>query len=184
MEELGLLLKSRYPLVVVESQEEDRLIALLASLCRELKLAFFTWSVTDGLIRWGQPQPVYQTQEPLKALQHIDSARLPAAYLLRDFHPYLTDPALVRRLREIAQENAPLGVTLVFSSPALQLPTELRPLAAHYTLRLPDETELRQAMMDTFRGLNQNQNFAFRLNEAEQTQLLRNLKGLTLDQAR
>ncbi|MGH9862641.1 MAG: AAA family ATPase, partial [Candidatus Acidiferrales bacterium] len=121
---------------------------------------------------------------PLKALQHIDSARLPAAYLLRDFHPYLTDPALVRRLREIAQENASLGVTLVFSSPALQLPMELRPLAARYTLRLPDETELRQAMMDTFRDLNQNQNFAFRLNEAEQTQLLRNLKGLTLDQAR
>lgn len=96
MEELGLLLKSRYPIVCVESQEEERLAGLLSSLCRELNLAFFTWSVTDGLCRQGMDQPVYETQEPLKALQHIDSARIPAAYLLRDFHPYLGN--LWRRL--------------------------------------------------------------------------------------
>jgi SpoVK/Ycf46/Vps4 family AAA+-type ATPase len=184
MEELGLLLKSRYPIVTVESHEEDRLVALLAALCRELNLAFFTWSVTDGLCRHAREQPVYETQEPLKALQHIDAARIPAAYLLRDFHPYLSDPRLVRRLREIAQENAALGVTLVFSAPSLELPVELRPLAARYRLRLPDEKELRQVMLETFKDLNQNKNFSFRLNEAEQAQLVRNLKGLTLDQAR
>ncbi|MGH9803720.1 MAG: AAA family ATPase [Candidatus Acidiferrales bacterium] len=184
MEELGLLLKSRYPIVTVESQEEDRLVALLTSLCAELNVAFFTWSVTDGLCRHGREQPVYETQEPLKALQHIDSARIPAAYLLRDFHPYLSDPRLVRRLREIAQENAALGVTLVFSAPSLELPIELRPLAARFRLRLPDERELRQVVLETFKDLNQNKKFAFRLNEAEQAQLVRNLKGLTLDQAR
>jgi SpoVK/Ycf46/Vps4 family AAA+-type ATPase len=184
MEELGLLIKSRYPIVCVESQEEERLVSLLERLSHELKLAFFTWSVADGLCRREFGQPVYETQDPMKALQFIDSSRMPAVYLLRDFHPYLNDPRLVRRLREIAQENAPLGVTLVLSAPTLTLPPELRPLAAHYNLRLPDEKELRQVVLDTFRDLNRNQNFSFRLEEEELGRLARNLRGLTLAQAR
>src|SRR3990170_5647208 len=184
MDELGLLIKSRYPLIGVESDEEERLVQRLDSLCRELNLAFFTWSVSDGLCRRGLDQPVYQTQDPATALQHIDSARVAAVYLLRDFHPYLSDPRLVRRLREIAQQNAAFNVTLVLSAPSLELPPELRSLAARYRLRLPDETELRQAVLDTFRDLNRNQNFSFRLNDSEMAQLVRNLRGLTLEQAR
>ena len=184
MDELGLLIKSRYPLIGVESDEEERLVQRLDSLCRELNLAFFTWSVSDGLCRRGLDQPVYQTQDPATALQHIDSARIAAVYLLRDFHPYLSDPRLVRRLREIAQQNAAFNVTLVLSAPSLELPPELRSLAARYRLRLPDETELRQAVLDTFRDLNRNQNFSFRLNDSEMAQLVRNLRGLTLEQAR
>src|SRR3972149_4295995 len=119
MDELGLLIKSRYPLIGVESDEEERL-----------------------------------------------------------------DPRLVRRLREIAQQNAAFNVTLVLSAPSLELPPELRSLAARYRLRLPDEAELRQAVLDTFRDLNRNQNFSFRLNDSEMAQLVRNLRGLTLEQAR
>ncbi len=184
MDELGLLLKSRYPLVVVETAEEERLVARLATLSDELKLAFFTWSVSDGLRRGNLEQAVYETQEPLKALQHIDSARIPAVYLLRDFHPYLNDPKLVRRLREIAQQNAAHSVTLVLSAPAVDLPVELRPLAARYQLRLPEEKELREVVLETFRDLNRNKNFSFRLTDAELVLLVRNLRGLTLDQAR
>jgi SpoVK/Ycf46/Vps4 family AAA+-type ATPase len=184
MEELSLLVKSRYPIICVESHEEERLIGLLERLCQELKLAFFTWSVADGLCRRELGQPAYESQDPMKALQHIDSSGLPAAYLLRDFHPYLNDPRLVRRLREIAQASTKREVTLVLSAPTLTLPPELRPLSAQYHLSLPDEKELRQVVRDTFRDLSRNKDYSFRLKGEELDRLVRNLKGLTLDQAR
>jgi len=184
MEELSLLIKSRYPLICVESHEEDRLIALLERLCQELNLAFFTWSIADGLCRRELGHAAYESQDPLKALQHIDSSGLPAVYLLRDFHPYLSDPRLVRRLREIAQASTKREITLVLSAPTLTLPPELRPLSAHYHLSLPDAKELRQVVRDTFRDLSRNKNYAFKLERDELERLVGNLRGLTLDQAR
>lgn len=184
MEELRLLIKSRYPLLGVETDEEDRLERLLAGICRELNLAFFTWSVADGLRRHDLDQPVYETQDPLKAVQHIHSARLPAVYLLRDFHPYLKEPTLVRLLREIAQDLTSVNVTLVLSAPALELPAELRAQSARYRLQLPAEDELRQVVRDTFNDLNRSKGYSFRLSPEELEVLVRNLKGLTLAEAR
>ena len=53
MEELRLLVESRTPLVTVETGEEERLAAELSTLTGELGLAFFTWSVTEGVRRHG-----------------------------------------------------------------------------------------------------------------------------------
>lgn len=184
MTDLGLLIKSRYPLVCVDTQEEDRLVSVLEGICRELNLVFFTWSVADGLRRRGLDQPVYDSADPLRALQHIHSARIPAVYLLRDFHPFLRDPVVVRRAREIAQECTQWSVTLVLSAPALELPMELRAEAARYRLQLPDEKELRAVAEETFRELNRGRNFSWRLKPDELAILVRNLKGLTREEAR
>src|SRR5262249_31002727 len=136
MDELGLLIQSRHPLVCVETPEEERLLTLLEAVCGELGLPLFTWSVTEGVVRAGATQPVYDTLEPAKALAHIAACDLPAVYLLRDFPPYLSDARLVRRLREIAQESAARQVTIVLSGPSIDLPPELRSDAARFPLKL------------------------------------------------
>ena len=184
MDELRLLIKSRYPIVTVETHEEDRLEALLAAACETLGSALFTWSVTDGIRRHGLDQPVYQTQEPAAALKHINTARLPAVYLLRDFHPFLKEPALVRLLREIAQESVEIQATLVFSSPSLNLPPELTKLAARYELKLPGEDEIRRAVIDTFRSLTRDGQLRYSLTDPELKQFAANLRGLTLAEVR
>ena len=184
MDELSLLIKSRYPLLTVETYEEDRLEQQLRSVCNELGLALFTWSVTNGLRRQPINQPVYKTQEPAQALLHVRTARLPAVYLLRDFHPYLKDASLVRLLRELAQESAELNVTLVLSSPSLELPLELRKLSARYQFEMPGEEELRRVVLETFRDLNRNKEFQYQLTDPELRQLVRNLRGLTLPEVR
>ena len=48
MDELRLLIQSRYPVLTVETHEEGRLKQRLASVCAELDLALFTWSVAEG----------------------------------------------------------------------------------------------------------------------------------------
>ena len=184
MEELRLLIRSRYPILTVETHEEGRLEELLEAVCLDLGMVLFTWSVTNGLERKGQNQPVYETHEPAQALGHIRTARIPAVYLLRDFHPYLKDASLVRFLRELAQESATLNSTIVLSAPSLELPVELRKLATRYELLLPVEDELVRVVMETFRDLNRNKEFHYKLTDPELRQLARNLRGLTLSEVR
>jgi ATPase family associated with various cellular activities (AAA)/AAA+ lid domain len=184
LEDLELLIQSRYPILYVETYEEERLEELLVAAASHLGLPFWTWSVTQGLERRGIDQPVYDTAKPLVALRHIASLSTSGLYLLRDFHPYLTDPTVVRELREFAQNVSGRLVTLVLCSPALALPIELRKLSARYQLDLPDEQEIRMAVVDTFRQLNAHRRFRYELDEAALTRFARNLRGLTRTEVR
>jgi len=182
VEELRLLIRSRHPILYVETHEEERLVRLLAVCCAELKLAFFTWSVTQGLFRHGFGTGIYDTGAPGKALRHIRAAGLPAVYLLRDFQPYLEEPEIVRALRDLGQQGDDGRVTVVLSAPSIELPAELRKLAARYRLRLPDEAQVRRAVFETLLELSRNQKFVNRLSEAETRRFVQNLRGLTLNE--
>jgi hypothetical protein len=201
VQDLRLLIQSRYPILYVETYDEERLAERLLRIARELGLPFFDWSATRGLERVGarsELQPDLQTVEdgagdagdcrqPAKLLERIRSqtaSRLPALYLLRDFHPYLADPALVRALRELAQDSPGGLVTVVLCSPALELPLELRKVAARYALQLPDEEELARTVIETVRDLKRTHEVRYGLREPELRQLARSLRGLTLPEAR
>ena len=45
---LGVILKSRFPLVVIETPEEPRVIRLLEQACNLESLPLFLWSAIDG----------------------------------------------------------------------------------------------------------------------------------------
>jgi hypothetical protein len=48
-EELILLIKSRYPVIFVETIDEQYVINQLRQIASQLGLSFFHWSVTTGL---------------------------------------------------------------------------------------------------------------------------------------
>jgi hypothetical protein len=182
VEELRLLIKSRHPILYVETHEEERLIRLLAVCCAELKRAFFTWSVTQGLFRYGFGSGVYETAEPMKALRHIRTATIPAVYLLRDFQPYLEQPEIVRALRDLGERGESDPLTVVLSAPSVELPVELRKLAARFRLALPGRVEIRRAVFETLLDMSRNVRFRNTLSEEELEQFVGNLRGLTLSE--
>lgn len=184
MEDLRLLVQSRYPILYVETWEEERLEQLLIAVAVELGLPFWTWSVSQGLRRRGTDQAAYETQQPLAALRHVASLSTSGIYLLRDFHPFLPDPAVVRTLREFAQETSGRMTTLVLCSPTLELPIELRKLSARYHLDLPDMQEIRRCVVETFRSLNQHRRLRYELDEQELARLAHAMRGLTLTEVR
>lgn len=183
MKDLRLLIQSRYPILYVETHDEERLAQMLAQICGELRMPFLTWSVSQGL-RGAQAVFLDETRQPLKLLEQIRDQRGPALYLLRDFHPFLTEPAVVRSLREIAQGEPGRLVTVVLCSPALDLPIELRKVAARYRLQLPGPEELRHCVLETFQQLKRGRNLRYGLSEAQLGQLVRHLSGMTLSEAR
>ena len=72
--DLALLLKSRFPLVVIETHEEARAVALLERICNQEQWPFHTWSIADGLRRRVTNDAEADTNELTKALHCIDQS--------------------------------------------------------------------------------------------------------------
>jgi len=141
--DLELLLRSRIPLVIIETRDEQRVTRLFASLAVKLALPVMAWSATSGLRRIDfDSTPQRHTIEPRQALGQIRATTSPSIYLLLDFHPYLEDPFNVRLLKEIALDYHDLGHTLVLVSHELDIPQELQAFSARFSLSLPDATHI------------------------------------------
>jgi len=145
--ELEALLKSRVPLIVIETRDEPRAVALLASLAPTLVKSahtpVFQWTVTEGLrrldISLGGAQQ--HNAEPDAVLKSMRATPTAGVYVLLDFHPFLADPVNVRLLKDICQDYDRVSRTVVLISHEIQLPRELDHLCARLTLAFPDRNE-------------------------------------------
>lgn len=145
--ELATLLRSRIPLVLIETRDEPRAMGLLGSLsiknAAAAYLPVFQWTVTDGLRRvdvdlGGAQRHNADPAEVLKSIRASDKAGI---YVLLDFHPFLADPLHVRMIKDICQGYAATERTLVLISHELSLPRELEHFAARFHLAFPDRGE-------------------------------------------
>jgi hypothetical protein len=178
--ELELLIASRFPLIAIDTQEEERALQLLARCASRRQLPVFTWSITNGWKPLSTRVPILGTQEPPAALRHLSQVRSPGVYVLLDFHPYLSDPLHVRLLKEIAVDYERVPRTVVLMSHYVEVPPELDTLAVSFELSLPDEEGLREIFKDEVEAW-QRRNLPRRVHgdrDAYET-LLRHLHGLT-----
>jgi SpoVK/Ycf46/Vps4 family AAA+-type ATPase len=151
--ELETLLRSRIPLVVIETRDEPRALAMLSGLAVKLTASahtpVFQWTVTDGLKRLdidlgGAQKHNSAPTEVLRSIRATDKAGI---YVLLDFHPFLADPVHVRLLKDICQDYERKARTIVLISHELLLPRELEHFSARFQLAFPDRGE-RQAIVE------------------------------------
>ena len=144
--DLELILRSRVPIVVIETQDESRMLDLLKSIAisraTEDYLPLFRWTVTDGLQRLDiSLEPQLHNAGPSDVLKHIRAVRNPGIYVLLDFHPYLEDPVNVRLLKDICMRFNKVHRQLVLVSHKVRLPRELESFSARFDLELPTEKD-------------------------------------------
>lgn len=165
--DLEVLLRSRVPLIVVESRDESRVLKLIQRACRRaagigaatlpgapLGLPLFEWTITDGLRRIDSQNagtPQRNLSDPAEVLRHIRATGMAAVYALVDFHPFLKDPLHVRMLKDICLEYARCARTVLLLSAEIEMPRELEDLSARCDLALPDTAERRQIVQDVVR---------------------------------
>jgi SpoVK/Ycf46/Vps4 family AAA+-type ATPase len=186
LRDLAAIIRSRTPLIAVESNEEPQIVNLVRQIGRQLGLKAYRWTVTEGMQAFDPadqpPQAVVKSQETLNYIKTSGSYCL---FTLLDFHPYLTDTVHVRFLKDIALGYPKHFSTVVLVGFALQLPEELRPFTAYFRLPLPTPGELRaivyQAAADW--GAEHGQREVQTTNKALEV-LVRNLAGLTATDAR
>jgi hypothetical protein len=150
--ELGSLLRSRFPIILIESHEEPRILEVLARTCNLENQVLMTWSITSGIRRHGRDEAIYQTNDLLDALKHIDKTPQNGVYVMCDAHPGFKDPVSMRLIREIALSHYRTARTLVFLSPRLDdLPSEILRLSAHFRPTLPDREAIRAIVTEEAR---------------------------------
>jgi SpoVK/Ycf46/Vps4 family AAA+-type ATPase len=144
--DLSMILNARIPIVVIESPDERRVLALLLRFAMQRQLSFYEWRSTRGLELGGfgsNVENASELNEPEALLAHVATNPGPALYVLCDFHPYLRDdPKIVRYLKDIALDQERLNNTIVLVSHELTVPAELGRLTAKFDLHLPSDEEL------------------------------------------
>jgi len=100
--DLQTLVLSFHSLIAIETVEEERIRSMVREVARNLNLPLFDWSLTTGISRTLGIH-IEGTTEPLSLLRKIDEIHeTDSIYLLKDFAPHLTNPAICRALRELA----------------------------------------------------------------------------------
>jgi len=138
VEELALLIRSGWRAVAFESFEEDRAMALLERVAKNLERACVPWSLASGLA--GDERSAGSLDAGLRAMAALEE---PSLFVVLDAHRVLHDPVAMRRVRDLLPAFASRRQTLVFLGPALDLPSELAREFAHLELPLPTDPELR-----------------------------------------
>ena len=142
--EICSLLRARFPIILIEAHEEPRILDVLAKSCNLENQVLMTWSITTGLRRYGRDENIYQTNELLDALKHIDKTPQNGVYVMCDAHPGFQNPVAIRLIREIALSHYKTARTLVFLSPQLaDLPSAILRLSAPFRPVLPDRDAIR-----------------------------------------
>src|SRR5210317_1583723 len=183
--DLELVLRSRTPIVVIESHDESRMIELLKSIAlaraSDDYAPLFRWTVTDGLQRLDiSLEPQLHNSGPDDVLKHIRAVSKPGIYVLLDFHPFLNDPVNVRLLKDICLRAREVHRQIVFISHEVKMPQELENYCARFDLALPSEQERARIIRNAARDYaKEHPGHRVKVDTKAHELLIQNLAGLT-----
>jgi hypothetical protein len=182
--DIKTLVLSFHPVIVIETVEEDRVFSLLQSTALELRMPFFEWSITTGLVRVPGKNIMYGTGQPMSLLSSLHQMDTQAIFLLKDFARFTTDHTVARQLREVSQRFSKNRSTLVLSGESIRLSPELDHNVVHYHLELPEREELRKVFNTVLHSLVSANRIEVLLDTRDREELVTALSGMTLNQAR
>ena len=184
VKDLELLIRSRYGLIQLQSEDEGRVHGLLEHVADRLEIPYFAWSRVTGLQRSGQAGGVYGTERLETALSHIHSARSAALYhfheVTRDF---TDDPTQAARLKSATESLRDHRGAVVLSGIGQSLPSTLERISAVVRLPGPTPDEFRDLIRQILGDLHARSPVEVTLSAEELTRLVGHLAGLTLFEA-
>ena len=200
MDRLKIFINSSTPIVVMETVEEMRALALVRGACSDLSLALFEWTIADGLVRsdgavgvsqagaapgyaTSSRTSMYNTLDPVQALANLETMTLEAVFVLKDFHRHMDNPVVVRRLRDVGQKFSANRRTLILTAPAIEMPPELASLVEFLDLPLPDRDRLREIIRETYTRMAGTHTLKLQLDSTGVDAMAANLRGLTEEAA-
>ncbi|MET0581719.1 MAG: AAA family ATPase [Pseudoxanthomonas sp.] len=187
LQDLSALIRANTPLIVIETQDEGRVVELFRQALSQVWRALYRWSITEGLRRIDMDREDEAEGPPdaSAALQAMKQAEQRGIYLLLDFHPYLGYASSQRQLRDIVQRRhcQPHVVALVGAK--VELPPELEAIAVRFSPRLPDANALlKMVREEATEYARENGGRRVEADGEAVQQIVRNLQGLSLPDAR
>jgi SpoVK/Ycf46/Vps4 family AAA+-type ATPase len=182
------LVRARYPLLYVVSWEEERALAELQRIAESLGKKMFDWTISNGLSRYraaleGRAEGRRDTKDPLIALKEILATPEPSIFVLRDFHDFMQNSEVKRRLRDLANLLRTTLSTAIIISPLLRLPEELEKDITIVDFPLPDKQELEELIRQIASDISDNSALRVDLDEKSIESIVDASVGLTINEA-
>ncbi|MBE9189859.1 AAA family ATPase [Gloeocapsopsis crepidinum LEGE 06123] len=179
-DEFELLLRARYSLVYIPTFEEERVeLAVREVAQRQGNRAIYTWDFVDGYT--SNPNDTgFGRRNPLQALELIEKLPVsaPAVFILRDFHRFLEDVSVCRKLRNLAKLLKSQPKNIVILSPKVAIPEDLSEVLTVLEFPLPAAPEIKAEIERLLAATGQS------LTGKVLDELVRSCQGLSMERIR
>ncbi|MCX6379060.1 MAG: AAA family ATPase, partial [Armatimonadetes bacterium] len=180
--ELETLIRARYPLIYIVSWEEKRVEDALRNIAQNRGKKIFFWSITQGLVLNPNSRD-NATRDPLAALDNVMDSREQALFVLKDYHAFISDVTVTRRLRDLTAALKTSYKTLIILAPTLKLPQELEKDVTVVDYGLPDLADLDHILEGIVQAVKDNPHIETNLTPIERDMILKAAQGLTANEA-
>lgn len=174
--ELELLLRACYPLLYVATTEEERVENAIRAVAQKVDRTVYLWDFVEGY--QDNPNNVgVGKRNPLQALEYIEKLvdRAGAIFLLRDYHRFLEDISISRKLRNLTRTLKSQPKNIIILSPEIKIPSDLSEVITLVDFPLPSPPEIKQEISRLLTGINQT------LPDQILADLVRGAQGLPLE---
>lgn len=184
--DLEVILKAGAPIIVIETHEERRMVDVFRRIAISLASPLYSWTITEGMARADIDSAADTlSKDPETAVRMLKDSKTAGVYLFLDFHPYITNPVILRTVREIAQDFSKVPRTIVFVSHKLEVPREIERYSRHFELPLPDRESMRKMVSSEARQwAADNPGQRVKADQKSLDAMVNNVMGLNLDDAR
>ncbi|HEY9726204.1 MAG TPA: AAA family ATPase [Chroococcales cyanobacterium] len=178
--EFELLLRARYPLIYIPTLEEERVETAIAQVAQRLgNRAVYIWDFVDGY--QGNPNDAgFGRRNPLQALEFVEKLPESAAaiFILRDFHRFIDDISVSRKLRNLSRRLKSQPKNIVIVTPQVTVPSDLTEVLTVLEFPLPDASEIKVEIGRLLAATGQS------LSDKVLDELVRSSQGLSLERIR
>ena len=180
LDDLRQRILSEYPLLFLQTFEEQRWEEEIASLALEMEYGLVTWSVTRGALpSVAEGHDDQDAERFLSMLQQYPPQHL---FLLKDFHVELQKPRVVRKLRDLLPELLQRQQALLMMGPEEHVPLELDKDLCVLNLPLPGADELRGQLHHVLQS--NSKEITLTLDTRAEDRIVQAVLGLTTTEAR
>jgi AAA+ superfamily predicted ATPase len=178
--DLALLIRARYSVIYIPTIEEERVEKAIEQVAKQLEnRPIYIWDFVDGY--QGNPNDRgFGRRNPLQALEFIDklSPNEPGIFILRDYHRFLEDVSVARKLRNLGRKFKAEPKNLIILAPQISIPNDLSEAITILEFPLPNAAEIRSEITKLLQATQQN------LATPALDDLVRASQGLSLDRVR
>ncbi|MCA6573175.1 MAG: AAA family ATPase [Pseudanabaena sp. M57BS1SP1A06MG] len=182
-EQLSILIQAQYPLIYLNTPEEERAERAIATISQLKPVRrVFVWTSTRGIVEHGQATAAAQhnTESIQAALQWVIRAdqKDPAIYIFKDAHPFFDHPVAVRFLRDAVANFKGTQKTIILMSPIQVIPVELEKDIVVLDFPLPDIKAIEEVLDQQLSQIRTK-----KISSETREKLVRAALGLTQDEA-
>ena len=180
-QQLSLSIRARYPLLYLLTSEETRAGEVLEEVGRATGKEVISWTCSKG---FHPPQgDAKKSIQPEEALKHIEASDKKAVFVLNDFHPFMEEEKILRRMRDLVQNLKRSYKTVILVSPVLKIPPELEKDITVFDMPLPDAEELTEVLNALLEPYRNSQKVKVELTKDLQEKVIQATLGLTRNEA-